>query len=249
MFTIRDHLQTPETYLESLQKISEIGYKSVQVSGPRPVDEGDIAEWCAEKGLIINSSHEASELILESPEQVVANLEAFGCKYTAYPFPKGIDFTSEASVANLIERLRNAGEVLSKAGKVLTYHNHADEFQTLNDELILERIYRETGPDVLQGEIDTFWVHAGGGDPVAWCEKLQNRLPLLHLKDFRVGPDNTPQFAEIGEGELDFPRILKAAKAAGCEWFIVEQDVCPGDPFDSLEMSFRYIRDNLVDEE
>ncbi len=38
---------------------------------------------------------------------------------------------------------------------------------------------------------------------------------------------------------------MAAADAAGCEWFIVEQDTCPGDPFDSLRMSFEFIRDNL----
>ncbi len=47
---------------------------------------------------------------------------------------------------------------------------------------------------------------------------------------------------EIGNGVLDWPAILSAADDAGCEWFIVEQDVCPGDPFDSIAQSYRYLR-------
>ena len=82
----------------------------------------------------------------------------------------------------------------------------------------------------------------GGGDPVAWCEKLRGRLPFIHLKDYGFTAANQPVFAEIGAGNLDWPRLIAAAERAGCEWFIVEQDVCPGDPFDSLRRSFEYLK-------
>lgn len=247
LYTVRDYLKTPEDYQESLHKIAEIGYRSVQVSGPRPLDAADIAGLCEEKGLVINSSHESSDLILDDPAKVVENLDAFGCRYTAYPYPRGIDFKSEESVANLIRRLDSAGKVLAESGKVLTYHNHAVEFETLEGAPILELIYGRTDPQNLQGEIDTYWVHAGGASPQAWCARLRDRLPLLHIKDYALDADGKPRFAEIGQGELDFKTIIATAEASGCRWFIVEQDVCPGDPFVSLEMSFRFIRDNLVE--
>jgi sugar phosphate isomerase/epimerase len=247
MYTIRDHLGTPEAYQESLQKIADIGYRSVQVSGPRPISEAEIASLCAEKGLVINSSHEDSELILQNPQQVVENLDAFGCRYTAYPYPKGIDFKSRESVEGLIQGLNAAGKVLRESGKVLTYHNHAVELEQLEGVPILERIYSQTDPEYLQGEIDTYWIHAGESSPEAWCARLRERLPLLHIKDYAIGDDGKPRFAEIGQGILDFPTIIATAEASGCQWFIVEQDTCPGDPFVSLESSFRYIRDHLVE--
>ena len=64
---------------------------------------------------------------------------------------------------------------------------------------------------------------------------------------YAIDADNKPTFAEIGHGNLDWPRIVAAAKASGCEWYIVEQDRCDGDPFDSLKMSFDYITQNLLD--
>lgn len=248
LYTLRDHLRTPEDYQESLHKVAEIGYKSVQVSGPRPVNESEIASLCAEKGLVINSSHEDSLLILNDPAKVVENLDAFGCRYTAYPFPRDIDFSSEASVRGLVEGLDASGKVLSEAGKVLTYHNHAVELEHFVGGVpVLEVIYSETDPQYLQGEIDTYWIHAGNSSPEAWCARLRDRLPLLHIKDYGLGEDGKPQFMEIGSGILDFKTIIATAEASGCQWFIVEQDTCPGDPFESLEKSFRYIRDNLVD--
>jgi sugar phosphate isomerase/epimerase len=100
----------------------------------------------------------------------------------------------------------------------------------------------------LQGEIDTYWVQYGGGNSTAWCHRLQNRLPLIHLKDYGLTTESEPVFREIGYGNLDFKEIVPAAEKAGCEWFIIEQDTCPGSPFDSLQLSFQYIKENLCDE-
>ena len=129
---------------------------------------------------------------------------------------------------------------------MLTYHNHALEFLKLDDKTVLDIIYDESNKQNLQAEIDTYWVQLGGGDPAAWCRKLRGRLPLLHLKDCVGTVDNTSQLCEIGSGNLNFKEIVAAAASAGCKWYIVEQDTCPGDPFDSLKISFEYIRANLI---
>ncbi len=89
-------------------------------------------------------------------------------------------------------------------------------------------------------------MQAGGGDPVAWCERLTGRLPLIHLKDFGVDKDGKPVIGEIGAGNLAWDRILPAAERSGCRWFIVEQDTCPGDPFDSLATSWRFLAPRCV---
>jgi sugar phosphate isomerase/epimerase len=65
------------------------------------------------------------------------------------------------------------------------------------------------------------------------------------MKDYTVNAENHPTFAEIGNGNLDWKRIIAAAEAAGCQWFCIEQDTCPGDPFDSLKQSFDYTKKNL----
>jgi len=181
-----------------------------------------------------------------SPKPKVERLAALGTKYTAYPYPAGVDFSDPSHVENLIAKLDAAGAVLRAAGQVLTYHNHANEFFRVAGKPLLETIYARTHPQNLQSEIDTYWVQAGGGNPVEWCTRLKNRLPLLHLKDYAVDATGKPHFAEIGYGNLDFKAIIAAAEASGCEWFIVEQDSCPGNPFDSLKKSFDYIKANLV---
>src|SRR5690606_8543993 len=163
------------------------------------------------------------------------------------PAPKNVDFGSQPSVAQWIARLDRAGKILADAGQTLTYHNHHHEFRRLGNRTVLEEIFAQTNPRHLQAEIDTYWVQYGGGDPIAWCRNLKNRLPLLHLKDYIVDAESKVTYAEIGSGNLDFPAIVRAAEESGCQWFIVEQDTCPGDPFASIQQSFHYIRDHLAE--
>ena len=137
-----------------------------------------------------------------------------------------------------IEDINIAGSIFSKANKVLCYHNHALEFQKINNEIILERIYKNTDNIYIQGEPDVYWIQKGGHDPISWCKKLKNRLPLIHLKDFIMLNEHESYYAEIGNGNLDIKNIIKEAELSGCNWYIVEQDECQGDPFISIETSF-----------
>ncbi|MDP0501866.1 MAG: sugar phosphate isomerase/epimerase [Verrucomicrobiota bacterium JB022] len=243
-FTLRDHCKTREAFIETCLKVAEIGYRAVQISAidRSVICEPDIAAICADHGLTICATHEAGADILERPAEVVKRLQALDCAITAYPYPAGIDFGDEASVAALIQRLDAAGEVLAEAGQVLTYHNHQHEFRRLHGRLVLERIYAESGARNLQGEIDTYWVQYGGGDPVDWCRRLRGRLPIIHLKDFRINSEAQIEYAEVGAGNLNVPAIIEAAEASGCQWFVVEQDSCPGNPFDSIAQSFAYLK-------
>ncbi len=248
LYTLRDHIKTQEDALKSFDKVAEIGYKSVQVSGMDPTlfPEEELRDLLQERGLTICATHEPGVNILNETEAVIERLQKLGTKYTAYPFPAGIEFDSEESVTGLVKGLNEAGKKMAEAGLVLTYHNHAHEFYKHNGRTFLERIYAETDPNYVQAEIDIHWVQRGGENPVKWMEKLNGRLPLLHLKDYMVDPGGAPLFAELGNGTLPLKEIVAAAEKSGCQHYIVEQDVCPGDPFDSIATSFEYIKKELA---
>lgn len=246
-YTIREFTKTPGEIRRSLRKLKEIGYGAIQASAMGPIPPIDLKRLCRENGLTICAAHEPSNQILDDPQSVIEKMQALECDIVAYPFPRDIDFGSEESVNELIEKLRNAGKAMAAEGIALSYHNHHQEFRKLGGKLILEKIMEGVPADCLSFEIDTYWVQYGGCDPVRWCAELEGRLPAIHLKDYRITDENKIDFAEVGEGNLDFKAIISAAESSGCRWFIVEQDTCPGDPFDSLAHSFDYIRDNLCD--
>lgn len=246
LYTLRDFTKTPQEITATLKKVRAIGYEAVQASAMGSIAEEELLRILAGEGLTLCATHEPADIILNEPERVVERLRKLNCKYTAYPHPKDIDLGSQAAVTEWIERLNHAGRILHEAGQVLTYHNHHHEFRRLGGKLILDHIFEGTDPRYLQGELDTYWVQFGGGDPVGWCAKLPRRLPLLHIKDYLITDASTVTYTEIGSGNLDFPAIIRAAESSGCEWFIVEQDTCPGDPFASIKKSFEYIKNHLV---
>jgi sugar phosphate isomerase/epimerase len=248
LYTLRDFVKTREAALDTFDKIAAIGYKSVQISGMGKdlFTEEELVEELGKRGLSICATHESSDDIFNNTDAVISRLKKLGTRYTAYPYPSETDFSDDDAVNELIQKLETAGEKMAKAGLVLTYHNHAHEFYLSKGKTILQRIYDETNPLHLQAEIDVYWVQRGGGNPVKWVESLDGRLPLIHLKDYKVNATGEGTYAEIGSGTLDFPAIVAAAEKAGCQHFIVEQDTCDGNPFDSIAQSLDYISKNLI---
>jgi len=246
LYTLRAQMTTPAEFAAGIEKVAAIGYKGVQLGGNPPIPPEETAKLLSDNGLVCCSSHASGEAnVLENPAAVVDYLRKLNCTSYAYPYPSGVRLDTLADVLAFAKRLDAAGKVFHEAGMSFAYHNHAIEFRRVDGRLILDLIYQETDQKYLQGEPDTYWVQFGGGDSVDWCRKLKGRIPLLHLKDYKVTPEERPTFAEIGYGNLNWPEIIAAADAGGCQWYIVEQDRCDGDPFESVRMSFDYMRDKL----
>jgi sugar phosphate isomerase/epimerase len=245
LYTLRDFIKTPEDIAASMKKVREIGYQAVQVSGMGPIAEEELVQILDGEGLTLCATHEPITTIFNEPQKIVERLQKLNCKYTAVPYPHGWPLKTAEEMRDYIANIARAGAVLAENDQVLTYHNHQMEFRRVDGKVILESIYKETDPVEVQAELDTYWVQYGGGDVAAWCRHMKDRLPLLHCKDYKITDEDKPIFSEVGQGNLNWKGIIDAADWAGCQWFIVEQDVCPGDPFDSIRMSFEYIRDNL----
>jgi sugar phosphate isomerase/epimerase len=244
-YTIRDYCRNSHDFASSCKKLRTIGYRAIQVSAVGPIPEEELTAICHGEGIAICATHEPGTTILSNPAAVSERLEKLGCQFTAYPIAPAHEVTDIKRLRGLAAKLDAAGAVLRSAGQVLAYHNHAIEFIKHGDQTVLDILLAETDPENVQAELDTYWIQVGGGDPVAWCRKLAGRLPLLHLKDCVGTTENSSRFCEVGRGNLNFPAIIDAAESSGCQWFIVEQDVC-SDPFESLRMSFDYLTGNFV---
>lgn len=247
LYTLRDFLKTPDEIHATLKKVRAIGYQAVQVSGMALIAEAELKAMLDGEGLVCCATHEATQTILEQPETVVERLQKLDCRFTAVPSPGAYDVSTLEAAKVFAAKMNAAGKVLAQNGQTLTYHNHHFEFVRFGDKTLLELFYDETEARNLQGEIDTYWVQYGGGSTLDWCRRLNNRLPLIHLKDYGIGAEQKPVFREIGNGNLNWKEILPAAEAAGCQWFIVEQDTCEGDPFEALQTSFEFLKHNFCD--
>ena len=123
----------------------------------------------------------------------------------------------------------------------MAYHNHDFEFDTFGgDTPGYDVMLQETDPDLVDFEMDLFWVTHAGYDPVAYFERYPGRFSLFHVKDRAADGAMT----SVGAGAIDFARIFEHAEQAGLEHAFVEHDN-PGEAMnaalDSLAASYAYL--------
>lgn len=165
----------------------------------------------------------------------------------------------DASFAAFTTEVDDLARRLADEGISLSYHNHHVEFSRIGGRTVLDLI-REQAPH-LRYEIDCHWVARGGMDPERTLAAFDGVLDLVHLKDFRIKPvpleviddqakyldywtRDIVQFAEVGEGNLDWKPVIEQGIASGASHLLIEQDQTYGrDIFESLAIS----RAHLVD--
>lgn len=239
LFTLRNFTKTAADVAATLKKVAQIGYTTVQISGFGPVDAREVAQALQDSGLKAVSTHTKWELFQKELDKVIEDHRLWGCAHPAIGGLPTTYFTLDG-LKQFVDELGPIAEKLAKAGMDFSYHNHNHELARYGGRTWLEQLYERARPNVLKVEIDTYWITAGGGDPAAWIRRYPGRQPILHLKDMIVTPAREQRFAEIGEGNLNWPGILKAAEESGVEHLLVEQDNCyDRDPFESLAISYR----------
>ncbi|MDD6237069.1 MAG: sugar phosphate isomerase/epimerase [Clostridiales bacterium] len=242
LYTVRDFCKTPENFAETLKKIADIGYRTVQVSGTCAYEPEWLARQLKETGLRCVLTHYNLDKIKKEPEQTVAAHKQFGCKYIGIgcmPGPLEQSGTYDHFVADFLA----PAKAIAANGALMMYHNHHIEFmRDGNGKLYLERLAEDFAPEELGFTLDTYWVQYGGGNPSEWIKKLSGRVPCIHLKDLAI-VSGEQRMAVVGEGNINFDSVLSAAEAAGTSYLLVEQDSCYDEnPFDCLKRSYQ----NLV---
>ena len=244
LYSFRDYIKTPAGVRDTLRRLRQIGFSAVQLSSSiAPMPEEELRRMLQEEGMIAPTSHERAKDLIEKPEQTIEHLLALDCHHTAYPYPEWIP-TGKGEAVAFAKELNQAAEKFRRAGIDFAYHNHAIEFLRFEGSTLLELIYRNA--PLVSGELDTFWVQKGGGDPVDWISRLNGRIKVLHIKDFGVNQRGETIMMPIGSGNLDWKRIFTAAETAGVEYYVVEHDGDCADPFESFAASMRFLKGNFV---
>ncbi len=240
LYTVRDFLKTPDGIRDSFRRVAEMGYEAVQCSALGPIDAAELRVLADEAGLKIAATHIDFDRIRREPRAVIEEHQLWSCRHVAigglpreYRHAEGFArFAQEASI--LVRPLIDAGLTFS-------YHNHSFELERFGERTGLQILAEESDPDTFSFEVDTYWIQHGGGNPVTWIERLRDRMHVVHLKDLAM-KGGEQRFAEVGEGNLEWPAILAACRTTAIEWYLIEQDRCDGDPFDSLKVSLDNLR-------
>jgi len=196
---------------------------------------------------VIRDNLAESYLLKNDPDSVVAQAKALGAKYVMcswIPHDKGK--FSEKNTREAAQVFNTAGEKFRSAGITFTYHCHGFEFQPHGDGTLFDLIVQETKPEFVSFEIDVFWAAQGGADPAKLIQKHGGRFKLMHVKDLRKGaainstggaPDEDS--VAVGDGQINWPAVLKAAQAAGVEYYFIEDEA--KNAVDQIPKSLRYL--------
>lgn len=236
LFTLRNFCTNLSDFSETLKKVADIGYKTVQVSGVCPYEPEWLAAELKKNDLRCVLSHTN---VAADPLQTAKNHDVFDCKYAGLGY---YDFDGTWETYNaFIRDYTTIAQTLKDNGKYFMYHNHNKEFQKLDGKHIFGRLAEDMPAELMGFTLDTFWVQYGGCDPVQWLEELAGRVPCIHLKDI----DHAHKMTPVGDGNLSWNRIFKAAEASGTEFMLVEQDDCyEADPFDCMRRSYDFLVSN-----
>jgi len=249
LYTLREFTKTADAVRGTLERVRSIGYRAVQVSAVGALDDDLTPEvlgaWLRELNLQCIATHRPWSSLQTDTDREIDLHKAIECDYVAIGgIPDGYDKLNPTEYRRFLNESLTVRNQLADAGVRFGHHNHAFEFDRGNygsepspwDVLITE------GGQGYHLELDVYWAWHAGVDPVQIFSRMKGRVPVVHIKDKGVIAGE-PVMAPIGEGNFPWESIIQAGSAADVEWWCVEQDTCHRDAFDSVESSYRYLKE------
>jgi sugar phosphate isomerase/epimerase len=269
LMMLRERIETDGMF-RVLEQVKELDLDAVEVSQVAMTDEliADLERGTQELGTDVGAMSAAIQapgngfILADEFDRAVDACRRTGCRYLRIgmmPFEAMV--SSKACQAWAAEVEPYAAKLAERDIR-LCYHNHHVDLIRFGEERIFDLV-RRVAPS-LYFEVDLHWVQRGGMAPLDMLEAYAGVCKLIHVKDFRVVPlpadalarraemslqefyavfTNLVQFAEVGQGNMNWPALLPAAEAAGAEYFFIEQDETYGrDPIICIAESRAYLK-------
>jgi sugar phosphate isomerase/epimerase len=237
LYTVRRELQ--KDFEGSLARIAALGYREVEFAGYYERTPQQVKAILDKNNLTAPSAHTQLQAMRENLDKSIEAAHVIGHRYLVLAYLTPEERKTLDDYKQVIESLNKAGEACQKAGIQLAYHNHDFEFPPIDGVVPYDLMLKETSAKLVKMELDLYWIIKAKQSAAKYFAAHPGRFALAHVKDM----DNTPKqfFTEVGRGVIDFKQLLPQAKKAGVKHFFVEQDECPGSPFDSIKISYDYL--------
>ena len=219
-----------DNYADILKEIAAMGYTAVEAAsydGDNGLIYGDTTEVFKQKveaaGMKVLSAHVSRGLSREE-------LDSGDLTAALAWWDKCIEVHKKASMEYIVtpwiglqetlkdlqvycDYLNEVGRRCKAAGIKYGYHNHAYEFEKVEDQVMYDYMLQHTDPELVFFQMDVYWAVIGKASPVDYFKRYPGRFKMLHIKDeWEVGQS----------GMVGFDAIFKNAELAGLENFVVE---------------------------
>lgn len=230
LYSLRD--MTENDFEGALSAAAELGYSSIEFAGFFDHSAAEVRAMLDRYGLTVSSTHTGwRDLLPEKIDETIRYHRELGCD--SLIVPSGSFGTPEKRDA-FMALLAEVQPKLAEAGIKLGYHNHAHEFLPNDSGIVSFPLLEAFEP--LELEIDVYWAHVAGVDPVELIRRLRDRIRFIHVKD-----GTKEKGLAVGEGEVDIPAIRELALELGIN-MIVESEGCDPTGVEEVGRSIRYLR-------
>lgn len=244
MYTVRAFTKDLDAFSQTLARLADIGFSSVQVSGTCEFEAAWLAEELKKNGLVCPITHTKPQAMLDDAAAVCRDHLTFGATRVGLGMMPDCKNLDDSVYDRFVAEFLPVAKAIKENGCKFAYHHHNYEFiRSANGQRFIDRILEDFPADLLDIICDTFWVQAGGADVADFMRRLKGRIPNVHLKDMQIVLPREQRYAPVGYGNMNFDAILSAAEDAGAQYLLVEQDDCYGeDPFVCLKKSYDYLK-------
>lgn len=235
LYTLRNEMA--EDFDGTLARVAELGYSEMEFAGYYGRSAAEVRRVLADNGLVSPASHIQLNAIRENLAREIEFAAELGQRFLVVPSLPGNERSLD-DYRRHAETLNGAGEECRRAGLKMGYHNHGFEFENTDGRIPYEILLEETDPELVDMELDLFWIVNAGSDPSAWFNAYPGRFSMLHVKDRAADG----AMVDVGGGTIDFAGIFAHAENAGFRHYFVEHDN-PGDGIASVANSIRHLRE------
>ena len=221
----------------TLEQVAAMGYQQVEFAGYYDRSPSDLNALLDRLNLIAPAAHAMPQDIRERPDDLLRMADALGHDYLVCAYLTEDDRASLDDYRTVADLLNTFGKRCAKRGVQLAYHNHAFEFERMENQRPYDLLLSETDGDLVKMELDLYWIHKADVDPFAYFAQHPGRFPLWHVKD--MGADGA--IVPVGNGQIDFAALFARAEQAGLQHAFVEHDN-PDDPLASIQTSMEHLR-------
>ncbi|OQA85409.1 MAG: Xylose isomerase-like TIM barrel [Lentisphaerae bacterium ADurb.Bin242] len=239
LYSLREEAEAD--FRKTLERVAAIGFNGVETAGFHSLKPVELQKIVSDLGMKVCSMHGGLPQDPKAFDEWVGNAKLFGNDTLITGFWTD-QYNSVEAIRKTADLCNATIEKLKPYGLRFALHNHWMEFMKVDGELAYSRLAKLC-PELLF-EIDTYWAaNFGANDPAEMVALFKDRTPFLHIKDGSGGPHNEPQVA-VGDGIMDFHKIIPAADPKVLRWLVVELDSCATDMFTAVEKSCRYLKQN-----
>lgn len=199
------------------------------------------------------SAHMDMATMRTNMNTAMKNLSSLGVRYVVIPALREEKKETIDDYLRIAEEFNSFGKQMKEHGITFVYHNHGYEHALKDGQVPMDVLIANTDADLVNFELDIFWMQAAGASPVEYLKKYPGRYKLMHVKDaaeqVRFSGDGStveewmalfPKMADPGAGVFKIDEIVEAGIQSGVEHFFLERDLAP-DPINTLKNSYRYL--------